>query len=60
MLAAMRAGYAELLASDNPLDAVEAAVRILEDSEAFNAGKHVQKHNNIQDIYSAPFEESIN
>jgi len=44
MLAAMRAGYAELLASDNPLDAVEAAVRILEDSEAFNAGKHVQTY----------------
>lgn len=38
MLASIRAGYSTLAATDNPMDAVEAAVRVMEDSPAFNAG----------------------
>jgi isoaspartyl peptidase/L-asparaginase-like protein (Ntn-hydrolase superfamily) len=38
MVEAIRVGYQVLMDTDNPIDAVEAAVRVMEDSPAFNAG----------------------
>lgn len=38
---AVRAGYQQLLRSDNALDAVEAAVVLMEKDENFNAGAYV-------------------
>ena len=38
---AVRAGYKILLTGGSALDAVEAAVRVMEDDEAFNAGINV-------------------
>lgn len=39
MIDAIRAGYAALEGSDDAQGAVEAAIRVMEDSPAFNAGK---------------------
>ena len=39
MKAAVRAGYRTLAETDSVLDAVEAAIKVLEDDEAFNAGR---------------------
>jgi len=39
MVQAIRAGYKILLESDNPLNAVEEAVRVMEDDPSFNAGE---------------------
>ncbi|CAL8139216.1 unnamed protein product [Orchesella dallaii] len=38
MVASIRAGFQVLLDTDNPMDAVEAAIHVLESSPAFNAG----------------------
>ena len=39
MKEAVRAGYRVLNETGNVLDAVEAAIRVMEDNEAFNAGR---------------------
>lgn len=52
---AVRAGYKILLTGGSALDAVEAAVRVMEDDEAFNAGINVFFINTIIVFYGCLF-----